>query len=138
MFRYDASTGRVVNEKGKVFQPQGPYLDSDQHNRYIYAATEVDDDRDKWDVVYVKEYEKEELKKGDMNPSFGFRIDTDFHIVSRMAGHRYVDLISNNVVVKRPNGFKSQKWYFDNKTKTIRSRKTTSYSLQIKSSGAKG
>jgi hypothetical protein len=107
MFKYDQSTGRVVNEKGKVFQPQGPYLDSDQHNRYIYAATEVNDNRDKGDVVYVKEYEKEELKKGDTNPYFGFRIDTDFHIVSRMSGRRYVDLISNNVVIKRPNGFKS-------------------------------
>jgi hypothetical protein len=95
MFRYDASTGRVRNERGKVLQPQGPYLDSDQHNRYIYAANEVNDDRDKWNVVYVKDYEQQALKKGDMNTEFGFRIDTDFHIVSKMGRHRYVDLISN-------------------------------------------
>jgi hypothetical protein len=136
MFRYEASSGRVINEKGKVLQPQGPYKDSDQQSRYIYAATPVEDDRDKWDVTYVKEYEAEQLSKGDYNPDWGFKIETDFHIVSRMGSRKYVDLISNNVVLKRPNGFNSQVWYFDNTTKTIRSRRTTSYSLQIKSSGA--
>jgi hypothetical protein len=52
-----------------------------------------------------------------------------------MGRGRYVDLVSYDVKLKVSNGRTSQKWYFDNKTKTIRSRQTTSYSLQIQSSG---
>jgi len=37
---------------------------------------------DKWDIIYVKDYQKDDLKKGDMNNDFGFRVDTDFYIVS--------------------------------------------------------
>jgi hypothetical protein len=86
MFRYDASTGRVKNERGKVLQPQGPFKDADQQSRYIYAATEVEDSRDKWNVVYVKEYEENELKKGDLDPEWGFKLNTDFHIVQGHVG----------------------------------------------------
>lgn len=94
-----------------------------------------DDKMNKWDIVYIKDYEKKEVKKGEYDHDWGFRVNTDFHIVSRMSRRKYVDLISNNLVMKRPNGFKSQLWYFDGKTKTIRSRRTTSYSFQIQSSG---
>jgi len=76
-----------------------------------------------------------ELKDGQWDREFGFRVNKDFHIVSRLGSKRYVDLISNNVVIKTPNGFKSQVWFFDKNTKTIKSRRTTSYSLQIQSSG---
>jgi len=88
--------------------------------------------------VYVKEYEKVELKKGDWDKDFGFRVNTDFHIVSQMSSGRYIDLISNNAVLKKPNGYKSQTWFFDKKTKTIKSRRTPSYSFQITGSGGKG
>jgi hypothetical protein len=46
-----------------------------------------------------------------------------------IVGRKMIDLISNNCVLKRANGFKSQIWYFDGKTKTIRSRRTPSYSF---------
>ena len=108
-------------------QPQGPEKDADQQSRYIYAATEVDDDRDKWDIVYVDDMPKD-LKKGDVS-DFGFKIETDFYIVSAMGRGRYVDLVSNDVKLKVSNGRTSQKWFFDNKTKTIKSRRTPSYSL---------
>jgi hypothetical protein len=91
--------------------------------------------RDKWDIEYVKEYERRLVKKGQYDSRWGFRVETDFHIISQMGSRKYIDLLSNTAVLKRPNGFKSQLWYFDGKTKTIRSRKTTSYSLQIQSSG---
>jgi len=37
MFKYEANTGRIINEKGKVVQPQGPYKDADQQSRYIHV-----------------------------------------------------------------------------------------------------
>jgi len=90
---------------------------------------------DKWDLVYTKEYEAQELKAGDMDPEFNFKVNTDFHIVSRMSQHKYIDLISNKAVLKRPNSRKTQVWFFDKDTKTIKSRSSTSYSLQITGSG---
>jgi hypothetical protein len=87
-----------------------------------------------WDLIYVKDMPKA-LGKGDFHPDYGFIILTDFHIVSQLPSGRYLDLISNNAVLKTSNGFNSQVWYFDHKTRTIRSRRTTSYSLQIQSSG---
>jgi hypothetical protein len=88
-----------------------------------------------WDVVYVKNWPKD-LKKGDFNRDFGFKILTDFYIVSHMRSHRYIDLVGNDLVLKTANGRNSQKWFFDNNTKTIKSRRTTSYSLELKSGGS--
>jgi hypothetical protein len=77
-----------------------------------------------------------DLKKGEYNKVFGFKVDTDFHIVSQLGEKRYLDVISSyTVVIKVPNSYNSQKWYFDNKTKTLKSRKSTSYSLEITSAG---
>jgi hypothetical protein len=75
------------------------------------------------------------LGKGDFHPDFGFIILTDFHIVSQLPSQRYLDLISYNCALKTPNGFNSQTWFFNHKTRTVQSRKTPSYSLQISSSG---
>jgi hypothetical protein len=89
---------------------------------------------DKWNIVYVDEMPKD-LKDGDYEDDFGFKVNKDFYIVSRMARGRYIDLVSYDLKLKISNGRKSQRWYFDKKTKTIRSRQTTSYSIQVQSSG---
>jgi hypothetical protein len=39
------------------------------------------------------------------------------------------------MVIKTRNGFPSQEWFFDQKTRTIRSQKTKSYAWTIQSSG---
>ena len=39
------------------------------------------------------------------------------------------------MVIKTPNGLPSQEWFFDGKTKTIKSMRTKSYSWNIKNSG---
>jgi hypothetical protein len=38
-----------------------------------------------------------------------------------MGSGRFLDLIDNRLVIKTPNGFKTQEWYFDQTTKTIKS-----------------
>jgi len=74
-----------------------------------------------WNVIYVDEY-PEEPKKGELNPDFGLYVERDFHIVSQMSANRYLDLIGNNFVIKSPNSRKSQIWYFDQRSYTIKSR----------------
>jgi hypothetical protein len=127
-----------MNTRGKILMPQPKWKDADQQSRYIYAVddgkTKDQDKMDKWDIVYEKDMPKD-LTDGQWDRDFGFKVNKDFYIVSRMGRGRYIDLVSYDCKLKISNGRTSQRWYFDKKTKTIRSRKTTSYSLQIQSSG---
>ena len=74
-----------------------------------------------WDIMYADEW-KGEPGKGEFNERFGMYVERDFNIVSRLPRSRFLDLVSNKFVIKTPNGFKSQVWYFDQRSLTIRSR----------------
>jgi hypothetical protein len=87
----------------------------------------------KWRVVYVDEYK--EPTKGQLNKDFGVYVQRDFYIVSQLSSNRYLDIINTRqLVIKTPNGRSSQKWWFDQRTKTIKS-KWRGESFDIKSSG---
>ena len=77
----------------------------------------------RWKIVYVEDYE-DEPKKGEMNSKFGLYVERDFHIVSAMGNNKYLDLDLGNrwAVIKTPNGRRQQVWYYDQRTRTIRSR----------------
>jgi hypothetical protein len=52
-----------------------------------------------------------------------------------MSGGRYLEVINNrNMVIKTSNGNKGQKWYFDQQSKTIKTR-LNNQSFDIKNSG---
>ena len=78
---------------------------------------------------------KPEPKRGEINTDFGLYVERPFHVVSMMRKHRYLDLIGRNLVIKTPNGFKSQVFYFDQKSKTIKSDMHKSLSFDIRSAG---
>jgi hypothetical protein len=83
--------------------------------------------------VYADEYS--EPKKGELNGQFGLFVQRDFYIVSALSSGRYLDLINNrNVVIKTPNGRRTQIWYFDQTSKTIKTR-LNNQSMDIKNSG---
>jgi hypothetical protein len=59
----------------------------------------------RWEVAYVDEIESEPVA-GELNEDFGLYVERDFHIVTAMASHRYIDLIEHKrMVLKTPNGF---------------------------------
>jgi hypothetical protein len=58
--------------------------------------------------------------KGELNSEYGFYVERPFYIISMCGEKRYLDVIGNNVVVKTPNEFDSQIWYFDQSTKSIK------------------
>jgi len=100
-----------VNEKGKVLEVQNQNLNSDAENRNIQVSNRGNDLRQQWEIVYVDEYS--EPKKGQLNSQFGLYVERDFYIVSSLPSNRYLDLINNrNMVIKTPNGRKTQIWYF--------------------------
>jgi hypothetical protein len=76
----------------------------------------------RWRVIYVDEYPGEPTK-GQLNKKFGLYVERDFYVVSALQSHRYLDLINNrNMVIKTRNGRRTQVWYFDQRSLTIKTR----------------
>jgi hypothetical protein len=106
----------------------------DAENRDIYMSNFSGKIEQQWDLIYAKDW-KGEPKKGEWNRDWGFIVDTDFHIISLLGQGRYIDFINNrNLIIKTPNGRPSQKWYFHQPSRTVRSRQTNQ-SLDIYNSG---
>jgi hypothetical protein len=74
--------------------------------------------------------------KGELNKEYGFYVERPFYVISMCGEKRYLDVIGRNVVVKTPNEFDSQVWYFDQRTKTIMNTLYKNKSLDIQNSGS--
>jgi hypothetical protein len=106
----------------------------DAENRNIEIYPKHGKINQQWDLVYTDEWKGEPVK-GELNEDFGLVVERDFYVVSQLPAHRYLDLINNkNFAIKTPNGRKSQKWYFDQKSLTIKTR-YNNQSWDIKTSG---
>jgi membrane carboxypeptidase/penicillin-binding protein PbpC len=122
---------QITNEQKKVFDVQGGI---DDENRNIIAYTRHGKVNQQFDVVYADQW-KGEPTKGQLNKDFGLYVDRTFFVISRMKGGRYLDLINNrNMVIKTRNGRKTQMWWFDQKSLTIKTR-LNSQSWDIQSNG---
>jgi hypothetical protein len=95
----------------------------DAENRDIYMSNFHGRVEQQWDLIYVKNW-KGEPKKGEWNRDWGFIVDMDFYIISNLGEHRYIDYLGRNLVIKTQNGRTSQKWYFHQPSRTVRSRPT--------------
>ena len=106
-------------------------VDAEQRNIEIYPKHGKINQQ--WDLIYTDEWKT--LKKGDLNEDFGMYIERDFHIVTQLKSNRYLSTVNKkDMVIKTPNGFKSQIWYFDQASLTIRSRENNR-SWDIKNAG---
>jgi hypothetical protein len=120
----------LTNEKGKVMDVSGG---SDTEQRNIIVWKKHGGLNQQWDVIYADEW-KGEPGKGELNEEFGLYVERPFYIVSQLAANRYLDLIGRNFVIKTPNSFKTQIWWFDQRSLTIKS-KSNNQSWDIKNSG---
>jgi hypothetical protein len=120
----------LTNEKGKVMDVHG---NSDTENRDIIVWKKHGGINQQWDIIYKDQWKRDPIK-GELNKDFGLYVLRDFYIVSQMNSRRYLDIISNNFVIKTRNGRNTQTWYFHQQSLTIRS-KSNNYSWNIKSSG---
>ena len=109
--------------------------DVDAENRNIGVYNKNGKVGQTWDIIYADEM-PDDLKKGDMNKDWGFKINVPFSIISNLPDGRYIDLIANELVIKTRNGFPSQEWYFDQKSRTIKSWRTKSYAININGNGS--
>lgn len=89
----------------------------------------------KWDIIYADDMPQEEPKKGELNQEFGFYVARPFHVISQMPGRRYLDIDGGrNIVIRRESKKDTQVWYFDQKSKTIKSQKNNE-SFDIQNAG---
>jgi membrane carboxypeptidase/penicillin-binding protein PbpC len=121
----------ITNEKGKVLDVQGG---ADAENRNILVWNRHGKINQQWDIIYADTW-KGEPTKGQINKDFGIVVERDFYVKSHMGSGRFLDLVNNrDLVIKTRNGRKTQKWYFDQKTLTIKTR-YNNYSWNIVSNG---
>jgi hypothetical protein len=89
-----------------------------------------------FDVIYADRYPRDP-KKGELNKDFGLYVDRTFYIASQMRSGRYIQVVGGrNIAIKTRNGRKSQQWWFDQKTLTIKTR-SNNQSIEIENSGKK-
>lgn len=126
MFRYNDAN--IVNEKGKVLEVQSGY---DVENRNVYVQKKHNGISQQWDIIYVDEM-KDEPTKGQMSEKWGFIVERPFYIISELKSNRHFTQLSvqHYAMIKTPNGNKSQKFYFDQKTRTIKTMWNSYYSLE--------
>ena len=129
LFRFEG--GLIVNDHGKAIDVDGG-LDSE--NRNIIVWNKHGKKNQLWDIVYADDY-PEEPTKGDLNKNFGLYVEREFVIISELKAHRQLTIIDGrNFAIKTANGMKQQIWWFDQKSKTIKS-KYNNQSFDIKNNG---
>jgi hypothetical protein len=100
----------------------------DNEGEYITTANKGEGRNQKWNIKYVDGKDKgDEPGKGDKNENFGFIVGRPFYIVSKSYMRRVFSAQSNKLVYTkaRKEGDDAQKWFFDQKSKTIRNVKYT-------------
>jgi hypothetical protein len=90
----------LINERGKVMDVHG---NRDEENRDIIVWKKHGGLNQQFDVIYKDQYPRDP-KKGELNREFGLRVDITFDIVSALRSHKYLDMISNKLVIKTRNG----------------------------------
>ena len=108
----------ILNERGKAVDVSGGV---DVENRNIIVHNKHNGLNQQWDIMYVDAM-KPDPKKGELNKDFGLYVQRPFHIVSQMPTHKYLDIIGRGLVIKTPNGRSSQVFWFDQRSKTIKSQ----------------
>ena len=119
----------IQNDHGKVLEVHSGI---DTENRMVRMYSKNNGAAQKWWIKYVDALAPEP-KKGDLNKQYGLYVDRPFHIVASWGKRRYLDVVSRDMVIKTPNGRKSQVWWFDQRTKTIKNKwgPVRSYSFNV-------
>jgi len=96
------------------------YGKTDAEMRQVYRENKkVDEDYQKWDIVYIDEpFVQEE----GFNDEWGWHVNREMHIISEFGENRMLDLISNRVVIKTHNHRDSQVFRFDMTYRTLKSK----------------
>ena len=119
-----------MNERGKVLDVHGGV---DAENRNVQVWNRHNGLNQQWEILYA-DSAKPAPTKGYF-PLAGLYINRPFYVVSHLPSKRYLDLVGRNLVIKTKNGRSSQVFYFDAKTRTIKSQQNKGWSFSGRSAG---
>jgi hypothetical protein len=88
----------IQNSRGTVVDVQNA---NDSENANVWNHSVNRSAAQRWAIRYLDEYR--DPVKGEVGPGWGFKIDTDFYIISALASRRYLDLVGTSAVIKTPN-----------------------------------
>jgi hypothetical protein len=125
----------LKEEKGEFLAVQS---NLDQETRQIVREKENKLIGQEWDILYL-DSSKSPPTSGYSN-TWGMYINRPFHIQSAHSSGRFLDSISNRIVIKTRNGKPTQDFYFEYKTRTIKSKgyasTTNHYALDVRNTWA--
>jgi hypothetical protein len=130
IFRY--SNKMIINVKGMVMEVSGR---KDVEGQEVVTGKNSKAIHQQWNIVYT---DKEvEMKTKGKSSDWGFHIGRPFYIVTKMGSGRAIEVTGGrNLVLKWKQWNRtSQQFYFDNKTKTIKSQQYKDRSLDIQNAG---
>jgi len=125
VFKYENE--QFINwQNSKVLDVNGG---KDEEGRKVGVWTNNRGNHQKWTVVYLDKAEKTSGK--GLDKDFGFHRNRPFYIRSRLPMKRMAECVgANNVQLKRwTKNRKSQQWFFDPVSKTIKNNYWKSHSL---------
>jgi len=116
MFRY--SNKMIINVKGKVMEVSGK---QDVEGQEVVTGSNSKAIHQQWNIIYT---DKEVEMKTKGVSDWGFHIGRPFYIITKMGSGRAIEVTGGrNLVLKWKAWNKvSQQFFFDNKTKTIKSQ----------------
>jgi hypothetical protein len=107
---------------------------SDTEGRAVGFYRRHNKSNQQFDIVYAKDWAPDP-KKGELNKDFGLIVEKPFYVISSLSSGKHLDLIGRNMVIKTRNGRNTQKWWFDQRTKTIKNVQHKGWSWDIKGHG---
>lgn len=128
-FRYSSKI--IYNVNGKVLDVSG---NRDSENTNVRMWKRLGGLNQQWKITYADSLPADPTK-GQLSTQFGLYVERNFHIVSYLGSKRYLDRSGRNLVIRTRNkSSKTQTWYFDWRTRTIKSR-VDNLSWDIQSAG---
>jgi hypothetical protein len=110
IFRFENGSF-VCTKTGQVWN-----IRSDAPNSGLEISTRSGGSGEGFQVWYADDMPPEP-KKGDKK--WGMKIETPFYVQHVSGSGRFLDVLGNNMVIKTRNGYTSQQWTFNWKTRTI-------------------
>jgi hypothetical protein len=118
MFKY-VNNANIQGIRDKRVMDVSNYQDTE--GRAVGFYRRHNKSNQQFDIVYADTWAPDP-KKGELNKEFGLFVERPFFVVSGLKDERYLDIINGRqMVIKTPNSRNSQLWYFDQRSKTIKS-----------------
>ena len=109
----------------------------DHQNRQVVREARQDKwISQQWDILYVDA--SKAVPTSGYSKVWGMYINRPFHIQTSLSSGRFMDYVSNRVVIKTPNKRPTQEFYFDYVSRTIRCKGYNNYSLDVRNQHAYG